>query len=238
MRRLNVDRSEGPAAPMKDNLVAAAAALSLSVACLTGCTSEDRHPKPGPVAAAPRSASSPAVMTVSEAGKTYLKLSAASNAARDAWMHAPALTTANLAKHRRLAAHAADATVAFAQGLRQRRWPSQAQPYVTALDEQLRERGRVPACRGRRHRFRLPGSRGTGPRDHQPHRHRAQNPRPAGVCGRHGCDSGIDRGPAAPVEAAAGLGSQRSCGSAATVARARTHATGGSRSRVFVWRCS
>jgi hypothetical protein len=79
-------------------------------------------------------------MTVKQAGETYLKLSAASNAAREAWMRAPRPTAANLAVHKLLAARAADATVAFSQGLRGHRWPRQAQPGVDALDEHLQLR--------------------------------------------------------------------------------------------------
>jgi hypothetical protein len=79
-------------------------------------------------------------MTVKKAGQTYLELSAVSNAAREAWMRAPMPTAANLAKHKQLAARAADAAVAFSQGLRAHRWPAQAQPYVDALDEHLQQR--------------------------------------------------------------------------------------------------
>jgi hypothetical protein len=79
-------------------------------------------------------------MTAKQAGETYLKLSAASNAAREAWMRAPSPTVANLAKHKMRAARAADATVVFSQELRRHRWPSQAQPAVDALDEHLQQR--------------------------------------------------------------------------------------------------
>jgi hypothetical protein len=68
-------------------------------------------------------------MTVKKAGETYLRLSAASNAAREAWMRAPRPTLANLAEYKRLAARAAKATVAFSQ--------SRVQP-------------RVKSCAGRR----------------------------------------------------------------------------------------
>ncbi|XVU21252.1 hypothetical protein ACQPZJ_28745 [Actinoplanes sp. CA-054009] len=95
----------------------------MSLAGITGCSSDS-----GPV------------MTVEEAGQTYLELSDASNAAREAWMYAPPPTTKNLADHKRLASAAADATVTFSRGLREHRWPSQAQPSVTALDAQLQER--------------------------------------------------------------------------------------------------
>jgi uncharacterized lipoprotein NlpE involved in copper resistance len=111
---------------MKHSLVAAAAAVVLS---LTGCASSDATP--GPAAA---------VMTVEEAGRTYQQLSAPSNAAREAWMSAAAPTTSNLAEHKKLAASAADATVAFSRGLREHRWPDQAQRAVTALDKHLQER--------------------------------------------------------------------------------------------------
>ncbi len=125
---------------MKYSLVAAAAAVGLSVAGLAGCASGDGRATPDRVAAKASSTPSAPVLTVKAARETYLKLSAASNAAREAWMSAAAPTADNLAKHKRLAAHAADATVAFSRGLRGHRWPSQAQPYVTALDEQLQER--------------------------------------------------------------------------------------------------
>jgi hypothetical protein len=125
---------------MRNNLVAAAAAVSLSMAGLAGCASGDGQAAPGRAAVEPSSTPSAPVLTVKQATQTYLRLSAASNAAREAWMSALAPTSDNLAKHKRLAAHAADATVAFSQGLRGHRWPSQAQPYVTALDAQLQER--------------------------------------------------------------------------------------------------
>jgi len=125
---------------MRNNLVAAAAAVSLSVAGLAGCASGDGRATPDRAAIKPSSTPSGPVLTVAQAGQTYLQLSAASNAAREAWMSAPAPTAANLALHKRLAARAADATVAFARGLRGHRWPSRAQPYVTALDTQLQER--------------------------------------------------------------------------------------------------
>lgn len=79
-------------------------------------------------------------MTVEQAGKTYLELSAASNAAREAWMRAPRPTAANLAQHKKLAARAAAATVAFSKGLRAHRWPDPAQLYVDALDRHLQQR--------------------------------------------------------------------------------------------------
>ncbi|MCU7730344.1 hypothetical protein ODJ79_42060 [Actinoplanes sp. KI2] len=137
MERLNFRRAEGQARPMKYHLVAAAVAASLSVSGLAGCGSGDGHATP---AAKASSAHATPVLTVKAAGETYLKLSAASNAAREAWMSAPAPTAQNLAKHKRLAARAADATVAFSQGLRAHRWPGRAQPYVTALDKALQER--------------------------------------------------------------------------------------------------
>ncbi|WP_212986534.1 hypothetical protein [Actinoplanes auranticolor] len=79
-------------------------------------------------------------MTIKKAGETYAKLSAASNAARDKWMGAPQPTKANLNRHKKLAAGAADATAAFSKGLRKHRWPAEAQPIIGALDEHLQER--------------------------------------------------------------------------------------------------
>jgi hypothetical protein len=128
---------EGRTRRMKSNLVAAAAVVSLSMAGVAGCSTADRQTTTGVVAA---KATAAPVMTVKEAGETYLKLSAASNAAREAWMSAAAPTAKTLAIHKQLAAHAAEATVAFSRGLRGHRWPSQAQPYVTALDKHLQER--------------------------------------------------------------------------------------------------
>jgi hypothetical protein len=125
---------------MRNNLVAAAAAVTLSVAGLAGCASGDGPATPDRAAVKPSPTRSVPVLTVKQAAQTYLQLSAASNAAREAWMAALAPTSDNLAKHKRLAARAADATVAFSQGLRGHRWPSRAQPYITALDAQLQER--------------------------------------------------------------------------------------------------
>ena len=110
---------------MKYKTVATAAAVVLSLA---GCAAEERPATADPVATQAEPAAAGPVMTVKTAGETYLKLSAASNAAREAWMNAPAPTAGNLAKHKQLAGYAADATVAFSQGLREHRWPSRAQP--------------------------------------------------------------------------------------------------------------
>jgi hypothetical protein len=79
-------------------------------------------------------------MTIKMAGETYAKLSAASNAARDRWMGAPKPTKANLTRHKKLAAGAADATVAFSEGLRKHHWPAEAQPIIGTLDEHLQQR--------------------------------------------------------------------------------------------------
>ncbi|MBL7258954.1 hypothetical protein [Paractinoplanes lichenicola] len=104
---------------MKRRFVAAA----VLVLALAGCTSAD-----GPA------------MTVEQAGATYLELSTASNAAREAWMRAPAPTTATLAQHKQLAEEAAEATATFSQGLRDNHWPDEAQPAISALDDALQER--------------------------------------------------------------------------------------------------
>ncbi|MCA2211570.1 hypothetical protein [Jidongwangia harbinensis] len=79
-------------------------------------------------------------MTIEHAGETYAKLSAASNAARERWMGAPVPTEANLSVHRKLAAGAGRATVAFSTGLRKHRWPAEVQPIIAALDEHLQQR--------------------------------------------------------------------------------------------------
>lgn len=125
---------------MKRNLVAAAAAASLALAGLTGCAANEAHPAPRQIVAYTRSAPAGPVMTIKKAKETYLKLSTASNAARDAWLHLPMPSTANLAKHKKLAGRAADATTAFAKGLESRRWPSKIQPLVDALDGHLQRR--------------------------------------------------------------------------------------------------
>lgn len=135
---------------MKYRLVVAAAAATLSVAGLAGCASKDQA-VPRAAAAQASSAASGPVMTAEKAGETYLKLSAVSNAAREAWMRAPRPTVANLAGHKRLAARAAAATAAFSRGLRGHRWPREVQPLVDALDEHLQRRAaayrRVAAAR-------------------------------------------------------------------------------------------
>ncbi|WP_433796857.1 hypothetical protein [Actinoplanes sp. CA-252034] len=125
---------------MKSSPVVLAVALTMSLTGLTGCASA-ADPAP-PSASSVPAASEPAepAMTMKKAGKTYERLSAASNTARDKWMGAPAPTTANLAKHRKLAAGVAEATVAFSEGLRKNRWPAEVQPVITALDEHLRQR--------------------------------------------------------------------------------------------------
>jgi hypothetical protein len=125
--------------PLKCSLVAATV-VSLSLVGLTGCASEDGQAALQPNSVQASTTPSGPVMTVEEAGKTYLKLSDASNAAREAWMRAPRPTVANLGQHKQLATRAVDATVAFSRGLRAHRWPSQAQPYVDALDKHLQQR--------------------------------------------------------------------------------------------------
>ena len=125
--------------PMKRTLVVAT--MSLSLVSLAGCATKIREEAAsGPVAGAAGAATSGAVMTVAEAGETYLKLSVAPNAAREAWMKASAPTPSNLAEHKKLATNAADASAGFAKGLRGKRWPGKAQPIVNALVAKLLER--------------------------------------------------------------------------------------------------
>ncbi|WP_433727524.1 hypothetical protein ACQP2Y_12630 [Actinoplanes sp. CA-051413] len=125
---------------MKRNRVVIAAAISLSLTGLTGCASENVQASPPASAASASSAPAGPVMTIKQAGETYAKLSAASNAARDRWMGAPQPTEANLARHKKLAAGAADATVAFSEGLRKHHWPTEVRPIIANLDEHLQQR--------------------------------------------------------------------------------------------------
>ncbi|BEL05071.1 hypothetical protein Q0Z83_032620 [Actinoplanes sichuanensis] len=112
----------------------AAITLALSLTGLTGCASPSAETPPAV------SVSAEPTMSIKEAGETYTKLSAASNAAREKWMNAPAPTKANLARHKKLAAGAAKATTAFSKGLRKNQWPSDVQTIIDALDEHLQER--------------------------------------------------------------------------------------------------
>jgi hypothetical protein len=124
---------------VKRNRVVIAAAISLSLG-LTGCASQNvQVPPPASTAPADSAPAEPA-MTIKKAGEIYVKLSAASNAARDRWMGAPTPTKANLTRHKKLAAGAADATVAFSKGLRKHHWPAEAQPIIGTLDEHLQQR--------------------------------------------------------------------------------------------------
>lgn len=125
---------------MNYKLVAATTAVGLTLTGVTGCSSVDRQTISDPAAAQAIPTPSAPVLTNEEAAKIYLQLSAASNAAREAWMSAQAPTPATLPEHQQLAAGAADATVAFSRELRQHRWPGKAQPYVTALDKHLQVR--------------------------------------------------------------------------------------------------
>ncbi|MFC7532452.1 hypothetical protein [Actinoplanes sp. GCM10030250] len=125
---------------MKRELVGITAAVCLSLVGLTGCTSQDVQASPPASTGSADSAAPEPVLTIEGAGEAYAKLSAASNAAREKWMAAPKPTKSNLAKHKKLAAGAADATVAFSEGLRKHHWPAEVQPIVGALDEHLQER--------------------------------------------------------------------------------------------------
>ncbi|GIM90763.1 hypothetical protein [Paractinoplanes toevensis] len=71
---------------------------------VAGRSTADHQTTTGAVAA--KATAAPG-MTVKEAGETYLKLTAASNAAHEAWMSAAAPTAKTLAIHKQLAAHAA-----------------------------------------------------------------------------------------------------------------------------------
>ncbi|MFC4071838.1 hypothetical protein [Actinoplanes subglobosus] len=122
---------------MKRTFVVAAVAVGLS---LTGCAAQDAPALPAASAAPGADAPAAAAMSVEKAGETYAKLSAASNAAREKWMSAPAPTSANLARHKKLAAGAAKATTAFSKGLRKNHWPTDVQPIIDALDEHLQKR--------------------------------------------------------------------------------------------------
>ena len=130
---------------MKLKFAVAVIGVCLTLSGLTGCTAIGARAvvrAPAPAAAPHPAPTGPATAAdeADEAGRTYLRLSAASNAARMAWLRAPVLTAANLAAHKQLAAHAADVTVAFSQGLRGRSWPSQAQAAVEVLDAHLQRR--------------------------------------------------------------------------------------------------
>lgn len=107
---------------------------------LTGCAAQDVPALPAASAAPGPSIPAAEAMSVEKAGETYAKLSAASNAAREKWMSAPALTGANLARHKKLAAGAAKATATFSKGLRTNHWPADVQPIIDALEEHLQER--------------------------------------------------------------------------------------------------
>ncbi|MEU4155374.1 hypothetical protein [Actinoplanes sp. NPDC026670] len=124
---------------MKRYFVSAACVLTLS---LIGAADRYHWGAETPPAASGSAgqASAGPEMSIKEAGETYTKLSAASNAAREKWMRAPAPTRANLARHKKLAASAAKATTAFAQGLRKNQWPADVQAIIGALDEHLQER--------------------------------------------------------------------------------------------------
>ncbi|MFI7598382.1 hypothetical protein [Actinoplanes sp. NPDC049681] len=112
------------------------ATLSLSVAtALSGCVrmeSGTAAPKTSPAATQ--------AMTLKQAGETYERLAAKSNAARDAWLHGPELTEATLDDHRTLARKAAKVTSDFATSIRTDSWPAKARRPLDALRKDLEVR--------------------------------------------------------------------------------------------------
>lgn len=119
---------------MKRLLLVATVSLAVTTA-LTGCAPMGSH------AAAPKATSAAAqVMSLKQAGETYERLAAKSNGAREAWLHGPKLTEANLAEHRTLAGQAAKVTSDFATTIRTHSWPAQSRRPLDALRKDLEVR--------------------------------------------------------------------------------------------------